>query len=65
VAKKGVGNCPKAFRQMAEDRLAQCDNLVELVKALGISRRLLHAWREQRQDCGTHVPGLPRIPVLH
>jgi transposase InsO family protein/transposase-like protein len=47
VAKKRVGKFPKVFRQMAVDRLAQCDNIVALAKALGISRRLLYTWREQ------------------
>jgi transposase-like protein len=47
VAKKRVGKFPKAFRQMAVDRLTQCDNIVELAKELGISRRLLYTWREQ------------------
>jgi transposase-like protein len=47
VAKKRVGKFPKAFGQMAVDRLTQCDNIVELAKELGISRRLLYTWREQ------------------
>jgi len=47
VAKKRVGKFPKAFRQMAVDRLTQCDNIVALAKELGISRRLLYTWREQ------------------
>jgi transposase-like protein len=47
VAKKRVGKFPKAFRQMAVDRLTQCDNIVELAKELGISRRLLYTWREK------------------
>ena len=47
MAKKRVGKFPKAFRQMAVDRLTQCDNIVALAKELGISRRLLYTWREQ------------------
>jgi transposase-like protein len=47
VAKKRVGEFPNAFRQMAVDRLNQCENIVALAKELGISRRLLYAWREQ------------------
>jgi len=47
VAKKRVGKFPKAFRQMAVDRLAQCENIVALAKELGISRRLLYTWREK------------------
>lgn len=47
MAKKRVGKFPKAFRQMAVDRLNQCDNIVDLAKELGISRRLLYTWREK------------------
>ena len=47
MAKKRVGKFPKAFRQMAVDRLQQCDNIVALAKELGISRRLLYTWREK------------------
>ena len=47
MAKKRVGKFPKAFRQMAVDRLNQCENIVALAKELGISRRLLYTWREQ------------------
>ncbi len=49
MAKKRVGKFPKAFRQMAVDRLNQCDNIVNLAKELGISRRLLYTWREKLQ----------------
>ena len=47
MAKKRVEKFPKAFRQMAVDRLTQCDNIVALAKELGISRRLLYTWREK------------------
>ncbi|MGZ9146725.1 MAG: transposase [Nitrospira sp.] len=47
MAKKRVGKFPKAFRQMAVDRLTRCDNIVALAKELGISRRLLYTWREK------------------
>ena len=47
MAKKRVGKFPRAFRQMAVDRLTQCDNIVELAKELGISRRLLYTWCDQ------------------
>jgi hypothetical protein len=43
VAKKRVGKFPKAFRQMAVDRLNQCENIVTLAKELGVSRRLLNS----------------------
>lgn len=47
MGKRRVGRFPKAFRQMAVDRLNQCENIVELAKELGISRRLLYTWREK------------------
>ncbi len=47
MAKKRVGKFPKAFRQMAVDRLNQGDNIGELAKELGIHRRLLYTWREK------------------
>jgi transposase-like protein len=47
VAKKRVGKFPKAFRQMAVERLNHCENIVELANELGISRRLLYGWREK------------------
>ena len=47
MAKKRVGKFPKAFRQMAVDRLNHCENIVELAKELGISRRLFYGWREK------------------
>ena len=47
MAKKRVGKFPKAFRQMAVDRLNQCENIVTLAKELGVSRRLLYTWRDK------------------
>jgi len=47
VAKRRVGRYPKAFRQMAVDRLKQCENIVERAKELGVHRRLLYRWRDQ------------------
>jgi len=47
VAKRRVGRYPKAFRQMAVERLKQCENIVELAKELGVHRRLLYRWRDQ------------------
>lgn len=47
MAKKRVGKFPKGFRQMAVDRLNQCENIVALAKELGLSRRLLYTWREK------------------
>lgn len=56
MAKKRVGKFPKAFRQMAVDRLTQSDNIVELAKELGISRRLLYTWREKLEPWESHGP---------
>jgi len=47
VGKRRVGRYPKAFRQMAVERLQQCDNIVGLAKELGFHRRLLYGWREK------------------
>ena len=66
MAKKRVGKFPKAFRQMAVDRLTQCDNIVELPKELGISRRLLYTWREKLEPVasGTGPPATARESTL-
>ena len=56
MAKKRVGKFPKAFRQMAVDRLNQCENIVTLAKELGISRRLLYTWREKLEPRESHGP---------
>lgn len=47
MAKKRVGKFPKAFRQMAVDRLKHCENIVALAKELGVDRRLLYRWRDK------------------
>jgi transposase-like protein len=66
VAKKRVGKFPKAFRQMAVDRLNQCDNIGELAKELGIHRRLLYAWREKLEplERGEGPPATSREATL-
>jgi transposase-like protein len=56
VAKKRVGRFPKAFRQMAVERLNHCENIVELAKELGISRRLLYTWREKLEPLESNGP---------
>ena len=45
--KRSVGRYPKAFRQMAVERLKGCENIVALSEALGVHRRLLYKWRDQ------------------
>ncbi len=47
MIKKRVGKYPKAFKQMAFERLKRCDNIVELSKELGVHRRLLYTWRDK------------------
>ncbi len=47
MAKRRVGRYPKAFKQMAVERLNQCENIVALSQELGVSRRLLYTWREK------------------
>jgi len=66
VAKKRAGKFPKVFRQLAVDRLNQCENIVALAKELGISRRLLYTWREQLEllDNGEGPPGTSREATL-
>jgi transposase-like protein len=66
VTKKRVGKFPKAFRQMAVDRLTQCDNIVALAKELGISRRLLYTWREKLEpmERGEGPPATSRESTL-
>ncbi|MEO7859670.1 MAG: transposase [Nitrospirales bacterium] len=66
MAKKRVGKFPKVFRQLAVDRLNQCENIVALAKELGISRRLLYTWREQLEplDTGEDPPRTSREATL-
>ena len=66
MVKKRVGRFPKAFRQMAVDRLNACDNIGELAKELGIHRRLLYAWREKLEplERGEGPPGTSREATL-
>ena len=45
MAKQRVEKFLNAFRQMAVERLNHCENIVELAKELGITRRLLYGWR--------------------
>ena len=66
MAKKRVGKFPKAFRQMAVERLNHCDNIVDLATALGISRRLLYTWREKLEplECSGEPPANSREATL-
>jgi len=66
VATRRVGRYPKAFRQMAVERLEQCENIVKLAKTLGIDRRLLYAWREKLKplERGERPSANPRETTL-
>ncbi len=53
MGKRRVGRYPRAFRQMAVDRLRKCDNVVALSEELGVHRRLLYKWRQQMEPLET------------
>ena len=66
MATRRVGRYPKAFRQMAVERLNQCENIMELAKELGAHRRLLYVWREKLQplEGGAGPPANSRESTL-
>jgi transposase-like protein len=66
MAKRRVGRYPKAFRQMAVERLNQCENIVALSQELGVSRRLLYTWREKLEPVasGNGSPATSRESTL-
>ena len=66
MAKKRVGKFPKAFRQMAVERLKRCDNIVALSKELDVHRRLLYTWRDKLDPAETedNPPGNSRESTL-
>ena len=47
MAKQRVGRYPIAFRQMAIERMRDCDNIGALAQELGVHRRMLYKWRDQ------------------
>ena len=55
MAGKRVGRYPRLFREMALERMKNCDNITALAKELRIDRKLLYIWRDQLQpvDVGT------------
>jgi len=59
VGKRRGGRYPKAFRQMAVERLKRCDNIVALCKELGISRSLLYYWRDRLDPADKGEEPLP------
>ena len=44
---KRIGKYPKAFRQMALERMKTCDSITQLAAELGISRSQLYNWHWQ------------------
>ena len=47
MAKQRVGRYPIAFRQMAVQRMRDCENVGTLAKELGVHRRMLYKWRDR------------------
>jgi transposase-like protein len=45
MTKRRVNKYPKAFRQMAVERMRSCDNVSALAKELGVDRTVLYHWR--------------------
>jgi len=37
--------CPRKFQQMAVERMRTCEDVGELAKELGVTRRCLYKWR--------------------
>jgi transposase len=49
VGKRRVNKYPKAFRQMAMERMRNCENVSELAKELGVDRTVLYHWKGQSE----------------
>ena len=66
MAKRRMGRYPKTFKQMAVERLNQCENIVALSQELGVSRRLLFTWREKLEpgQSGDGPPATSRESTL-
>lgn len=47
MGKRRVGKYPRSFRELAVERMNNCDNIVELAKELGVHRTVLYQWRGQ------------------
>jgi transposase-like protein len=61
MGKRRVGRYPRAFRQMAVDRLRRCENVVVLSEELGVHRRLLYKWRKQLEPVDGSVQAPPDL----
>ena len=49
------------FRKMALERMAECNNILDLAKELGVHSRLLYRWRDQQvaqAAAGQLAPGV-------
>jgi transposase-like protein len=47
VGKRRVGRYPRAFRELAVERMKSCDNIAALARELGVHRTVLYQWRDQ------------------
>jgi transposase-like protein len=47
MANRRVKKYPKAFREMALERMRNCENVSALAKELGVDRTVLYHWRNQ------------------
>ena len=56
--KKRIGKYPKAFRQMALERMKTCDSITQLAAELGISRTQLYHWHWQLEEANDEA-GVP------
>jgi transposase len=62
VGKRRVNKYPKAFRQMAVERMRNCGNVSELAKELGADRTVLYHWKNQ-SDPGDESDRVGYSPV--
>jgi len=47
MGKRRMGKYPRAFRQMAVERMKCCRSVLELAQELGVHRSVLYQWRDQ------------------
>lgn len=47
MAKRRVSKYPRAFRQMAMERMRTCENVSALALEFGVDRTVLYHWRNQ------------------
>ena len=53
----------KDFRRQAVERMNACSNIVGLARELGVSRRVLYAWRDRMEQVNSS-PGRSRELIL-